>query len=182
MCDVREMTDEELLKEHYANGAKIVTSDWSEEDQRRREVLELELKKRLDLRKRPDLPTEEQLKEKYPELLGNVHIGVGPGWMGIIDKIARIIEFQVKYNKMVRPRVQQIKEKFGILRFYIGWDEGDQPDDHRWGSLHGAINTLENIAGETCEDCGRPGETRPGGWIRCLCDHCDNITKIQGRR
>ena len=115
MCDVRDMTDEELLKEHYANGAKIVTSDWSEEDQRRREVLELELKKRLDLRKRPDLPTEEQLKEKYPELLGNVHIGVGPGWMGIIDKIARIIEFQVKHNKMVRPRVQQIKEKFGSL-------------------------------------------------------------------
>jgi len=28
----------------------------------------------------------------------------------------------------------------------------------------------ENMAAITCEECGKPGELRTGGWMRTLCD------------
>lgn len=58
-------------------------------------------------------------------------------------------------------RVEQIKEKFGGLRFYY---QGG--DDH----IDGMVNMAEVWAGHTCETCGNKGKRRDGGWIRTLCD------------
>ena len=55
----------------------------------------------------------------------------------------------------------QVKEKFGGLRFY--YSGGDTFCD-------GVISMAESMAYLTCEECGTPGETRPGGWVRVLCD------------
>lgn len=57
--------------------------------------------------------------------------------------------------------VQQIKEKFGGLRFYY---EGG--DDY----VSGVVDMAESWAGKTCETCGSLGTRRSGGWIRTLCD------------
>ena len=57
--------------------------------------------------------------------------------------------------------VEQIKEKFGGLRFYY---QGG--DDH----ISGMVRLAEVWAGYTCETCGDKGERRSGGWIRTLCD------------
>lgn len=57
--------------------------------------------------------------------------------------------------------VQQIKEKFGGLRFY--YDGGDD-------EISGMVSMAESWANHTCEDCGNKGERRSGGWIRTLCD------------
>jgi hypothetical protein len=57
--------------------------------------------------------------------------------------------------------VQQIKEKFGGLRFYY---QGG--DDH----ISGMVSMAEVWAGRTCETCGNKGKHRSGGWIRTLCD------------
>ena len=57
--------------------------------------------------------------------------------------------------------VQQIKEKFGGLRFYY---QGG--DDH----ISGMVTMAESWAGRTCETCGNKGERRGGGWVRTLCD------------
>lgn len=57
--------------------------------------------------------------------------------------------------------IEQIKEKFGGLRFYYyGGDE----------QIHGMVRMAELWAGHTCEKCGNKGERRQGGWIRTLCD------------
>jgi hypothetical protein len=58
-------------------------------------------------------------------------------------------------------RVEQIKEKFGGLRFYY---QGG--DDH----ISGMETMAEVWASRTCETCGNKGERRNGGWIRTLCD------------
>jgi len=58
--------------------------------------------------------------------------------------------------------VNQIKEKFGGLRFYYSGG-----DDH----ISGLVNMAESWAGHTCEECGNKGKSREGGWIRTLCDH-----------
>ncbi len=57
--------------------------------------------------------------------------------------------------------IQQIKEKFGGLRFY--YDGGDE-------RISGMETMAEIWAGRTCETCGNVGKQRGGGWIRTLCD------------
>ena len=57
--------------------------------------------------------------------------------------------------------VNQIKEKFGGLRFYFSGG-----DDH----ISGMVTMAEVWAGHTCETCGEKGKHRSGGWIRTLCD------------
>jgi hypothetical protein len=57
--------------------------------------------------------------------------------------------------------IQQIKEKFGGLRFY--YQGGDE-------YISGLETMAEIWAGRTCETCGEKGERRGGGWIRTLCD------------
>lgn len=69
------------------------------------------------------------------------------------------------FRKVEEPPVQvvaeQVKEKFGTLRFYYrGGDE----------YIDGLVSMAEAMSGVTCETCGKPGETRSGGWIRTLCD------------
>lgn len=57
--------------------------------------------------------------------------------------------------------VDQVKEKFGGLRFY--YSGGDD-------EISGMVRMAESWASVTCEVCGVPGSTRHGGWIRTLCD------------
>lgn len=57
--------------------------------------------------------------------------------------------------------LEQVKEKFGTLRFY--YEGGDQIVD-------GLVRMAEALSGSTCEVCGAPGHQRSGGWIKTLCD------------
>lgn len=57
--------------------------------------------------------------------------------------------------------VQQVKEKFGSLRFYYSGG-----DDY----IGGLVSMAESMSGITCEECGAPGETGGTGWITTLCE------------
>ncbi len=57
--------------------------------------------------------------------------------------------------------VQQIKEKFGGLRFYV--NHGDDV-------VYGMTNLADHLSFSICEKCGNRGERRSGGWIKTLCD------------
>jgi hypothetical protein len=57
--------------------------------------------------------------------------------------------------------VEQVKEKFGSLRFY--YQGGDE-------YIHGLVSMAESMSGITCEECGAPGETGGNGWISTLCE------------
>lgn len=63
-----------------------------------------------------------------------------------------------KVNKVV---VQQVKEKFGTLRFY--YTGGDEVID-------GMVQMAESMSAVTCEQCGMPGRERGGSWIKTCCD------------
>lgn len=57
----------------------------------------------------------------------------------------------------------QIKEKFGTLRFYyFGGDE----------YCEGVIDLAAYMSGCTCEECGKPGKSTNGGWIKVRCSDC----------
>jgi hypothetical protein len=54
----------------------------------------------------------------------------------------------------------QVKEKYGTLRFYShGGDD----------IIDGMIRMAEAMSAVTCEVCGNPGKTVGGGWVRTLC-------------
>ena len=60
--------------------------------------------------------------------------------------------------------VDQVKEKFGTLRFYItGGDE----------YISGLVSMAESISGVTCEECGNLGERKSGGWVHTICEPCE---------
>ncbi len=89
---------------------------------------------------------------------------VGPGWLPLIEVLDRQLTAIDPYYDIV-----QIKEKFGGLRYYITTSEGYINTDR----MYAIIDTIESLSFRICEDCGRPGEERENGWIRTLCDECE---------
>ena len=73
--------------------------------------------------------------------------------------------------EIAQVTINQIKEKFGTLRFY--YSGGDE-------YVSGAVSLAESMSGLTCEECGSIGERRSGGWIRTLCD--THEAEVQARR
>lgn len=83
-------------------------------------------------------------------------------------------EYEIVPEAYVYPRVLQIKEKFGDLRYYADFLHDD---------LMPVINLAERLCRFTCETCGTPGLKRDNiGWIRVLCDHHHEIAEINRRR
>ena len=86
-------------------------------------------------------------------------VDCGEGWWPIIAQLDRdIAAIEPDYE------VDQIKEKFGGLRFYY---PGGTGNDARIDEL---IAQAERPAAQTCELCGAPGRARATGWIRTVCD------------
>ena len=116
----------------------------------------------------------ETLEAKFPEMYSRPYGGVcvGEGWWPIIEALSNQIHYHVKWKNEQKEKygrgngcspviVLQIKEKFGGLRFY--YEGGDDTVD-------GMVRMAESWAARSCEECGKPGKSRDGGWIRTLCD------------
>ena len=83
---------------------------------------------------------------------------VGEGWLPILDRLTDDLV------KMGWDRnLQQVKEKFGTLRFYIGTGTEE---------MHKRISEAEAETARTCEMCGAPGTRRTDGWVKTNCDEC----------
>jgi len=88
---------------------------------------------------------------------------VGPGWHGLLDPILVEIILYNKKNKGNEIRIDQIKEKFGTLRFYVS----NCPE-----YIEGMITIAEKESGHICEFCGAQGETvQVNRWYFTLCPH-----------
>jgi len=112
-----------------------------------------------------------RMEEKFPLMFADKYGGfaVGKGWWPILEALCANIQSHIDWQNKnhekhpVVPQVvvEQIKEKFGGLRFY--YQGGDD-------NIHGMVRMAEAWAGHSCEECGAPGERRSGGWIRTLCN------------
>lgn len=108
----------------------------------------------------------------------------GDGWYNIIDQLCANIQHHIDWShksnawdlewnkehpedqrevREICPQVvaEQVKEKFGTLRFY--YQGGDDTVD-------GMVRMAETMTSVTCEQCAAPAKTRGPGWIRTLCD------------
>lgn len=82
------------------------------------------------------------------------------GWLDLVAELSRAIEDLVRETEDPTT-VEQVKEKFGGLRFYV---------NHATDPVYALIASAESASFRICEACGAPGRTRGGGWIRTLCD------------
>ena len=117
-----------------------------------------------------------ELAKKHPSILmrsvwtGETidHVGcelaIGLGWLGIVDDLCTKIE-QVLAGMPEEVRIgfyaQQVKEKFGGLRFYTTYGSDE---------IEELISEAEKKSFNTCEVCGEPGERRGKGWVQTLCE------------
>ena len=109
-----------------------------------------------------------KMEERYPKMFADKYGGfaVGAGWWPILEVLCSNIQSHIDWRNReneVVPQVvvEQIKEKFGGLRFY--YQGGDD-------EISGMVRMAEAWADHSCEECGAPGKRRNGGWIRTLCD------------
>lgn len=97
------------------------------------------------------------------------------GWDSILwDICCTVNEVNRKIlDSEKKIKVQQIKEKFGGLRFYIS----AVPEEY-CNEVFKAIDRAERKSYRTCEMCGRWGKIQNDlNWIKCLCGYCHVSTK-----
>jgi hypothetical protein len=78
------------------------------------------------------------------------------------EKLAEIIagDFRQVPDSIPQVTLDQVKEKFGTLRFY--YSGGDE-------YISGMVTMAEAMSGITCETCGKPGTSTGGSWIKTAC-------------
>jgi hypothetical protein len=119
---------------------------------------------------------DEYLCKVYPKMMANRYAPMtetcmcwgfecGDGWFPILNQLMGNIQHHIDWaNKKeeVVPQVvlEQVKEKFGTLRFYYTGG-----DDY----IRGLVSMAESMSGITCEECGKPGTSTSGGWIKTAC-------------
>lgn len=121
-----------------------------------------------------------RMEERFPKMFAEPYGGfaVGEGWWPILESLCSQIQHHIDWkNKqsVVVPQVlvAQIKEKFGGLRFY--YEGGDE-------QIRGMVSMAESWAEHACETCGAPGTRREGGWLKTLCDHHEEMRRINNRK
>ena len=109
-----------------------------------------------------------RMEERFPAMFVGAYGGfaVEEGWWQIIESLCANIQSHIdwanrKDQVVAQVTVDQIKEKFGGLRFY--YSGGDD-------TIHGMVRMAEAWADVSCEVCGSRGTRRNGGWVRTLCD------------
>ena len=117
------------------------------------------------------------LCEQYPKMMVNRNkpmmetcmcwgFDCGDGWFNILDQLMGNIQHHIDWkNKnsevVAQVTLDQVKEKFGTLRFY--YSGGDD-------TIDGMVRMAESMSGVTCQECGNPGTQTQGGWIKTVCE------------
>ncbi len=96
------------------------------------------------------------------------------GWYKLIDLLCANLQWDTDHNDYPQIEATQVKEKYGTLRFYYSYAEGDTKcDERKHGYQDGMISFAEQMSGYICEKCGSTiGVTQTKGWIISLCASC----------
>jgi hypothetical protein len=89
------------------------------------------------------------------------------GWFKLIWELCEGLEKIIDKSFIV----EQVKEKFGTLRFYVSYVNDD---------INSLIEKAELQSSITCEICGNPGELKiKRGWYRTVCEDEKDYQQIK---
>jgi hypothetical protein len=121
---------------------------------------------------------ENPMKQEIQELLNQeemvlpIQFGFecGDGWYMLLEQLLYSIEWHLDpehswpKKERIPFHIDQIKEKFGGLRFY--YSGGDE-------IVRGMVSFAESLSYHICEHCGSTKNvTQTEGWIKTLCEDC----------
>jgi len=98
-------------------------------------------------------------------------IECGDGWFNLLDELC------TELNKLnCKIVAEQVKEKFGTLRFYFRVENDETIDKEKanqlWDEANDLVDKADAKSAKTCEICGAEGKPNKNGWISTLCDSC----------
>lgn len=83
-----------------------------------------------------------------------------------VEEAIKNQQFRSVPEKINQVVAEQVKEKFGTLRFY--YRGGDS-------FIHGMIQMAESISSRMCDECGAPAQVGGQGWLSTRCTSCREI-------
>lgn len=114
------------------------------------------------------------------------------GWFELLYKLSADIEAEAKalginQDSDAWPKVLEVKEKYGLLKFYCYAGENHDLDlvpevtgqlisfrpMPNIQSIRALIKNAEKASASICECCGCPSKLRIDGWWRVICDKCE---------
>ena len=123
--------------------------------------------------------TAQEIMEKYPRLYDSgVRCGFScpEGWLHLVDLLSTNLSFlldtKVPKDKSFEIVVDQVKEKFGGLRYYVfyRYDEDDLELAKLAEYFDGIIRFAESISTSMCQVCGSPAnKVVNGGIVSAAC-------------
>ena len=155
-----------------------------------RAELEIELAEQFPFMRKKESLQEQMENGGISDLYSAYGCEMGDGWNElIIDLCTEITAAYVRAGVPVDIVIDQVKEKWGALRFY--YHTADHPVGIHAFDIVG-VGCLRNTGGDSllereiaeivskyeeksvtvCEDCGKPGTLRKTGDVRTLCDEC----------
>lgn len=123
---------------------------------------------------------EQRLYQTFPKLYQHLsYFECCDGWFDLIWNLSEKLESIIKISPAPDPELfppeytspeqvyfaQQVKEKFGSLRFYLAFSTEEMEE---------VIHEFEEESKSVCETCGHPGKMRRLSHIRVSCDDCFN--------
>jgi len=145
----------------------------SNRERERKITLEKERDKKFNNYESQQKAEDEFIAKHNRVLGGNISCGFGlpKGWYPLVDKLCESIEplldelakENAKIDEDISFQVDQVKEKFGGLRFYVSGAND---------KIYDLIGKAEDISMSTCQECSESGTRRDGGWVSTLCDTC----------
>lgn len=90
----------------------------------------------------------------------------GDGWYDLLHELILKIEALILLQPSANWeyfQAQQIKEKYGGLRFYMSQTTEEMDD---------LINIYEHKSAHICESCGKAGTLGGNGWFSTRCEEC----------
>lgn len=107
------------------------------------------------------------------------HKWVGPGWHELVKKLVADLEaINPNFN------IEQVKEKFGGLRFYGYTTDADH---YGWtDEQRELVDQAEEASFSICETCGEPGTPSDDGayWVKTNCEkhRAERMKAIEERK
>ena len=142
---------------------------------------------------------------KFPKIFAERHLscretcmcwgfdGIGPGWRKLLHDLCTKLQWLYELTG-VCARADQVKQKFGTLRFYytetgsrrrtlkrtmyaagrwlfkrVGINIPAYPDKLVSATIQDLVSLAESRSGWTCEVCGDLARTSGNGWVETLC-------------
>jgi hypothetical protein len=126
-------------------------------------------------------------ENRYPRLFAKGALAsLPPGWESVVLDVLAVAgmwswkDAVLGESKTILDymQVEQVKEKFGGLRFYFSFHtsphdyKGNDVSREKSEYMHGVMSYAEHLAVHKCQECGAPAQQRnKGGWFATLCDH-----------